>query len=265
MVRRIGLTAKHFRQDNSFDSLTAIRTTATAPQVSRLTMERVVIIGAGVHGREVLEILRQQAQTQSDLLPLGFIDDDNDLKGETLDGLPILGSFDWFDSVDRREVAVVCASGFSEVRKRMADRAAAIGLRSINAISPASYVSPNAVIGQGVTICQNGIAARGTLIGDHSIINLGAIVSHDTKLGAYTTLNPGVNLAGNISIGEGCYLGIGSSVIQGLNIGPWTIVGAGAAVTSDLPENVTAVGVPARVIKTREKGWHEQFTSAAGK
>lgn len=228
-------------------------------------MERVVIIGAGVHGREVLEILRQRAEIQSDLLPLGYIDDNPNLKGQTLDGLPVLGAWDWFDSIDRREVAVICASGFSESRKRIADRAAAIGLRFANAISPVSYVSPNAVIGKGVVICQNGVAARGTLIGDHSIINLGAIVSHDTKLGSYATLNPGVNLAGNISIGEGCYLGIGCSVIQGLTIGPWTTVGAGAAVISDLPANVTAVGVPARVIKKREKGWHEQFTSAAGK
>jgi acetyltransferase-like isoleucine patch superfamily enzyme len=39
-------------------------------------------------------------------------------------------------------------------------------------------------------------------------------------------------------------------------IGPWTIVGAGAAVTGDLPANCTAVGVPARPIKTRPDGWH---------
>lgn len=89
-------------------------------------------------------------------------------------------------------------------------------------------------------------------------------MSHDTKLGDYSTLNPGVNLAGNVSIGEGCYLGIGCSVIQSITIGPWTTVGAGAAVTRDLPANVTAVGVPARVIKTKETGWHEKSTGVAG-
>jgi acetyltransferase-like isoleucine patch superfamily enzyme len=204
-------------------------------------MRQVVIIGAGVHGREILEILRHQAQTQSDLQALGLIDDDTKLKGQTIDGAPVLGTWDWFEGVDRREVKVICASGFSEIRKRMADRAVGIGLRFANAISPVSYVSANAVIGEGVVIYQNG------------------------KLGAYATLNPGVNLAGDISIGEGCYLGIGCSVIQGINIGAWTTIGAGAAVVSHVPANVTAVGVPDRVIKTREKGWHEEFTSAAGK
>jgi acyl-[acyl carrier protein]--UDP-N-acetylglucosamine O-acyltransferase len=62
-------------------------------------------------------------------------------------------------------------------------------------------------MGEGVVIYQNGSAARGAFIGDHSIINIGAIVSHDTKLGSYATLNPGVNLAGNISVGEGLLSG----------------------------------------------------------
>ena len=228
-------------------------------------MRRIVIIGAGAQGREVLEILRHQAQTQSEIQALGFIDDDIKLRSQIIDGAPVLGTFDWFQGVDRGEVAVICASGFPETRKHLADRAAAIGLRFANAISPVAYVSPNAVMGEGVVIYQNGSAARGAFIGDHSIINIGAIVSHDTKLGSYATLNPGVNLAGNISVGEGCYLGIGCSVIQGINIGAWTTIGAGAAVVSDIPAKVIAVGVPARVIKTIEKGSHEQSTSAAGK
>lgn len=228
-------------------------------------MKRVVIIGVGVHGREIVEIIRCRKQQGDDLDLLGFVSNDQDLTEHSVDGLPVLGGWRWFEGVDRREIAVISASGFSEVRKRIVDRARAIGLSFTNAIFPQAYVSPEASIGEGVVICQNGIAGRGAMIGDHSIINLGAIVSHDTKLGAFATLNPGVNLAGNISIGEGCYLGIGCSVIQGISIGAWTTVGAGAAVVSDLPANVTAVGVPAKVIKTREKGWHEQFTSAAGK
>jgi len=50
-------------------------------------------------------------------------------------------------------------------------------------------------------------------------------------------------------IGEGCYIGMGANVIQGITIGPWSIIGAGAVVIRDIPPHVTAVGVPARVIK----------------
>jgi serine acetyltransferase len=38
-------------------------------------------------------------------------------------------------------------------------------------------------------------------------------------------------------------------------VGRWTIVGAGAVVLKELPSNVTAVGVPARIVEVREEGW----------
>jgi sugar O-acyltransferase (sialic acid O-acetyltransferase NeuD family) len=216
-------------------------------------MKRVVIIGAGSHGREVSEILSHRSQQGDKVLTLGFVDDDPDLRNQMIDGLPVLGDWSWFDRVDRSEIAVICASGFSETRRRMVERATRCGLEFANAVSPVAYVSPHAMIGKGVVIYQKGIACRGAMIGDHSVINSGAIVSHDTELGRYSTLNPGVNLAGNVTIGEGCYLGIGCSVIQGIKVGAWTTIGAGAAVIRDLPEGVTAVGVPAKIIKTREK------------
>ena len=163
-----------------------------------------MIIGAGAHGREVAEILQHRAQLGDDVHPLGFVDDDPTLRGRSLDDLPVLGDWSWFEGVDRREVSVICASGFSETRRRMAERATAAGLRFANALSPLAYVSPSARIGQGVVMCQNSIVAAGALIHDHVIINLGAIVSHDTEVGPYATLNPGVNIAGNVSVGEGC-------------------------------------------------------------
>ena len=215
-------------------------------------MKRIAIIGCGAHGREVAEILRYRRSQGEAVEVLGFIDDNAELRGAVVDGLPVLGGWSWFDGVDRNDVAVICASGFSDTRRRLVEKARSLGLSFANAIFPLVYISPDARIGEGVVICQNGIACRGTSIGDHSIINAGAIVSHDTKLGNFSTLNPAVNLAGNVTIGEGCYLGIGCSVIQGIKIGAWTTVGAGAAVVEDLPSHVTAVGVPAKVIKVHD-------------
>jgi len=228
-------------------------------------MTRVVIIGLGAHSREIAEILRNRKLHGDAVEVIGFVSNDQEARVQTVDGLPVLGDWTWFEGVDRSEISVISSSGFPEVRKPIVERAKSIGLSFANAIFPGVYVSPDAAIGEGVVIYQNGVVCRGSSVGDHSLLNVGAIVSHDTKLERLSTINPGVNLAGNVSIGEGCYLGIGCSVIQCVTIGPWTIVGAGAAVISDLPANVTAVGVPARVIKIREKGWHEQLTSSAGK
>ena len=84
-------------------------------------------------------------------------------------------------------------------------------------------------------------------------INFGLTIGHDSQVDDYATLAPGVNLSGFSKIGEGADLGAGAATIPGVEIGAWAIVGAGAAVTRDLPAHCTAVGVPARVIKTRSQ------------
>jgi sugar O-acyltransferase (sialic acid O-acetyltransferase NeuD family) len=213
-------------------------------------MTCVVILGAGAHAREILEILRQPAGDKREVV--GFIDDNPSLHGQRIDHAAVLGGWSWFEGIDRREVGVISGSGFSQTRKQMVEKALSLGLKFVNAISPAATISPGAKLGEGVVIYPNATVSRGSLIDDHVAINAGAVIGHDTRIDAYGTLNPGVNLAGNVRIGEGCLLGIGCSVIQGITIGAWSTIGAGAVVIRNLPDNVTAVGVPARIIKTKE-------------
>ena len=52
-----------------------------------------------------------------------------------------------------------------------------------------------------------------------------------------------------MSIGNCSWVGIGSAIIQGKIIGDGSIIGAGSVVISDIPDNVTAVGIPSKTIK----------------
>jgi sugar O-acyltransferase (sialic acid O-acetyltransferase NeuD family) len=212
-------------------------------------MSKVVIIGAGGHAREVLDILLICQASGQEIELLGFVDENPDNRGQTLDGFPVLGNFRWFEGVDRSEIEVICAVGMPLVCHKLARQAQALGLRFASAISPRACISPNTRIGQGVMIFPHAIVSTGAVIGDHVILNVAVTVSHDTVVGDFCNINPGVHLAGNVTVGEGCYVGMGTSIIQGVTIGPWSIVGAGAVVVRDVPANVTAVGVPARVIK----------------
>lgn len=221
-------------------------------------MKRVVIIGAGGHGREVADILRHQARSDGEIEALGFADDNRDLHGQNLDGLPVLGDWSWFEGADRKDIAVVCAVGSPQVCRRLVERARGIGLSFASVISPLAQISSYARLGEGVTIFPNVIINTGVFVDSHSILNVGVVVSHDATVGPYSNINPGAQLAGNVTIGEGCYIGMGSNVIQGRSIGAWSVVGAGAVVIHDLPDNVTAVGVPAKTIETREDGWHDR-------
>jgi len=53
------------------------------------------------------------------------------------------------------------------------------------------------------------------------------------------------------SIGDEAWIGANVVILKGVTIGQRTIVGAGSVVTKSLPSNVVAVGVPAKVIRTR--------------
>ncbi len=55
-----------------------------------------------------------------------------------------------------------------------------------------------------------------------------------------------------IVIEDDCWLGHGVKVLDGVTIGKGSVIGAGAVVTKDIPPFSVAVGVPARVIKSRD-------------
>jgi sugar O-acyltransferase (sialic acid O-acetyltransferase NeuD family) len=183
---------------------------------------------------------------------LGFIAEDPDAHGKTLSGHPVLGDWSWFDGVDRADIEVVCASGTPAVLRTLVAKANSRGLRFGRAISPSAIASPFAKLGVGVVLFPGTVVSTDASIGDHTTLNVAASVSHDAMVGPCCNINPGVRLAGNVSVGQSCYIGMGTQVIQGISIGEGSIIGAGAVVIQDIPANVTAVGVPAKIIERRE-------------
>jgi len=63
------------------------------------------------------------------------------------------------------------------------------------------------------------------------------------------TLDPGVVTAGNITIGRYTQVHTGTVIINRKRIGENSILGAGTVIIDDVPDNVTVVGVPGKIIK----------------
>ena len=63
--------------------------------------------------------------------------------------------------------------------------------------------------------------------------------------------NQGVTRKG-IVIEDDCWLGHGVTVLDGVSIGQGSVIGAGAVVTKDIPAFSVAIGVPAKVIRSRK-------------
>ena len=140
----------------------------------------------------------------------------------------------------------VVAIGNNNTRLQVQHRLAGSSLVPVSIIHPSAVISSSVKIGLGSVVFANVVINADAEIGEACIINTSASVDHDCVLGHGVHISPGVHLAGEVTVGCGSWLGIGSSVIQCINIGDNVIVGAGAAVVSDIPNGVTAKGVPAR-------------------
>ena len=57
----------------------------------------------------------------------------------------------------------------------------------------------------------------------------------------------------HVNIGDNCYISTGAIILAPINIGDNVTIAAGAVVTKDVPDNSVVAGVPAKVIKLKNK------------
>ncbi len=222
-------------------------------------MDKVIVIGAGGLAREVVDILLACNQGGIKYEIIGFIDENVANHGKVLNGFPILGDFSWFQNVDKTEIRLIAGIGSPAIRKKMIQKALDIGLKFINIFHPSAIVTPFINYGVGVVLTAGCILTNQIQIGNHVFLNLDCTVGHDAIIRDYCNINPGVHISGNVTLETGCEIGTGANIIQGINIGKWSVIGAGSVVVRDVPANVTAVGIPSKIIKTREEGWQNSL------
>jgi len=204
-----------------------------------------LVYGASGHGKVIIDIVIKEEQYRI----VSIIDDDPKLwKGEFC-GYPVIGGENVLKDKTYRDSKLILAIGENAARKKLWQTINALDYELACAVHPSAQIGSNVSIGEGTVIMANAAINSGTKIGENGIINTGATVDHDCVLEDYVHISPGAHLAGNIYVGELTHIGIGASVIQRVRIGRNVIIGAGAVVTRDIPDNVTAVGVPAKVVK----------------
>ena len=212
-----------------------------------------MILGAGGFARETLWIFRDANEEKREWDVLGFIDENEENRGNFLCDLPILGGFEWFENDSSHEVSAVCAVGSPRIKREMIKKARDLGVRFCTIIHPSVKKSQYVEIGEGAIVAAGNILTTQIKIGNHVIINLDCTIGHDSTIEDYCTLAPGAHISGNVHLKKGVDFGTGAVIIQGMTVGAWSIIGASASVVRDIPSYVTVVGVPAKVIKEHEK------------
>jgi len=106
-------------------------------------------------------------------------------------------------------------------------------------IGPGLYISHgvNIVIGSGARVGRDLTILNGVTLGQKRRIE-------DWK--------GEENEDGYPEVGDNVYLGTGCKVLGGIKIGRNVTIGANSVVTKDVPDDVIAAGVPARILRERE-------------
>lgn len=213
-------------------------------------MKKLIIVGAGGHGREIAQLVKDINKQQLEWDLLGYIDDNPEIQNCYLNGYPVLGPLSKLKDKEFQDVYIICAIGSSKIREKIIKKIESeLQLPYATLIHPTAVIGDETTIGSGCMICANCVITTNVKIGNHALVNYGSTIGHDTVLEDFATILPGCHLSGNVTIRHGADVGTGTSVIPGVEIGSYTIVGAGAVVIRSLPCNVKAVGVPAKVLE----------------
>lgn len=152
------------------------------------------------------------------------------------------------------------------------ERATMLGLpQGCRVRESAKIISPkNLVCGEYVWVGENAVldASGGLTIGSHTTFAVGALVwTHSSSLSNIMMDNKSGNpwiVRKPTIIGSGCYIGGPSSIYPGVTIGNKVIVLPMTVVTKDVPDNVIVGGSPARVIRTIDDEWINNYRAENG-
>jgi UDP-3-O-[3-hydroxymyristoyl] glucosamine N-acyltransferase len=109
------------------------------------------------------------------------------------------------------------------------------------------------VIGNQVEIGASTVIARGTIdnttIQDNVKIDDKVFIAHNVAIGKNSMVIAEAEISGSAIIGANSWLGPNACVLNGISIGENCFIGLGTVVNKPLPDNVVAVGNPARVLR----------------
>ena len=209
-------------------------------------MKKLLIVGAGGFGREVLCWALDCEAMQNEWRVAGFLDEDP----SALEGYPctypIIGTPSNY--MPSEGDVFICAIGDPKTKLRVCGDLQSRGAMFINLVHPSAIISRNNKIGTGCIFCPRSVITTNVTLGDFVFLNASSGIGHDAVIGKGVTLSAYCDVTGNTVLGEGVFLGSHVVILPGAKVGDYAIVGAGSVVLKTVKPGVTVMGVPAKQV-----------------
>ena len=208
-------------------------------------MKKLIIIGAGGFGREVIQWAKDINAIKKQWDILGYIDDNpNALEGCEKE-FPILGKAgEWIPAEDEVYAAAIANP---KIKEKLVCLLKSKGAVFTSIIHPNANIGDHNRIGEGVIIYPNASITVNCKIGKFVSV-LGSNLGHDLNIGDYSTISGNCSLNGHVSIGNRVFIGTHCAVIPSRKIGDDAFICAGSIVISNVSPGSKVFGNPAKKI-----------------
>ena len=186
---------------------------------------RLLIVGAGGHGRSVAEAVLMADQFNL----LGFLDDGAFARANAVWDLPVLGPATEFENYANKATHAVVAIGNNVLRQKLFVQLQAAGFALARVIHPKAIVSPRALLGSGVAVMAGAIVGTEATLGQGCIVNCGAVVDHHAQVHEFGHLGVNACMAGGSVLGALAWMQAGSAIGYGVQIAAGTVLKPGEA------------------------------------
>lgn len=183
---------------------------------------RLLIIGAGGHGRSIAELAELSGQYGS----VAFLDDS--WQPQSGPQSKIIGRVEHLMQHKASFTHAVIGIGNNAVREKLHHQVLVAGLEPATLLHPMAWVSPGARIGRGSVVFAGVVIGAGVRIGEGAIVNCNSTVDHDGVVDDFSHLGVGVHLAGGCHIGKGAFVQAGSCGGFGAVAEPFTVYAPGS-------------------------------------
>ena len=197
----------------------------TIEQSGTMTMvarRRLLIVGAGGHGRAVAEA----ADLGNEFEVAGFVDDGIQ-PGRRVGNSTVLGPIAVLASWRSHADIAIVAIGSNALREELHRRVAAAGFALATVRHPAAWVSPSAIVGPGCAVMAGAVIGTEARLGQGAIVNCGAAVDHHCTVEDFGHLGTGACMAGGSILGRGAWMQAGSALGYRVAVAPGEVLQPG--------------------------------------
>lgn len=187
--------------------------------------KRLLIIGAGGHGRSIAEA----AALREEYALTAFLDD----AAESLQhvwNVPVWGATAALPACRGRVDVVIVAIGNNGSRETLHQQVRTQGMTLATVIHPSAIVSATSTIGEGSAIMAGAVVGTGAQLGEGVIVNCGAVVDHDCVVESFGHLGVKAGMAGGSVLGRSAWMPVGSALAYGVSVPAGRILRAGEVV-----------------------------------